>query len=118
MNIKNIPINDRPRERLISNGVRNISNEDLISIILRTGTKDKSVKDLALIILNKFGDVRNMRDIELNDILSINGIGKVKAIELIASIELGRRVQRGIFPKVFLYNYCQNQYTLTNVINE
>lgn len=92
MNIKNIPINDRPRERLISNGVRNISNEDLISIILRTGTKDKSVKDLALIILNKFGDVRNMRDIELNDILSINGIGKVKAIELIASIELGRRV--------------------------
>ena len=90
--IKDIPKDDRPRERLMKLGVRNISNEDLISIILKTGTKNKSVKDLSLILLNKFGDIKNMRDIELNDILSINGIGKVKAIELIASIELGRRV--------------------------
>ncbi len=90
--IKDIPINDRPRERLINYGVSNISNEDLISIVLKTGTKNISVKELSLMILNKFGDIRNMKDIELNDILSIKGVGKVKAIELIASIELGRRV--------------------------
>lgn len=90
--IKNIPKNDRPRERLINHGVKNLSNEELLSIILRSGTKDKSVKELSLILLNKFGDIRNMRNIEINDILNIKGIGKVKAIELIASIEFGRRV--------------------------
>ena len=90
--IKNIPKNDRPRERLINYGASNLSNEELLSIILRNGTKNKSVKDLSLMVLNKFGDIRNMRYIEINDILSINGIGKVKAIEIIASIEFGRRV--------------------------
>ena len=90
--IRDIPKNDRPRERLINYGVKNISNEDLLSIILKTGTKSMSVKDLSLMILNKFKDVKNMRDIEINDLLNIKGIGKVKAIELIASIELGRRV--------------------------
>ena len=90
--IKNIPKNDRPRERLINYGASNLSNEELLSIILKNGTKNKSVKDLSLMVLNKFGDIRNMRYIEINDILSINGIGKVKAIEIIASIEFGRRV--------------------------
>jgi len=90
--IKDIPISDRPRERLMKFGVKNISNEDLISIILKTGTKDKSVKDLSIVILSKFKDIRNLRDLEVNSLTNIKGIGSVKAIELIAAIELGRRV--------------------------
>ena len=90
--IKDIPKNDRPRERLIKLGVKNISNEDLLSIILKNGTKDTSVKDLAIMILSRVKDIHNLKDIELNTLLDIKGIGKVKAIELISAIELGRRV--------------------------
>lgn len=90
--IKNLPDNDRPRERLMNVGVKNISNEDLISIILKTGTKNKSVKELSNIVLSTYKGINNMRNIEVNTITKINGIGKVKALELIAAIELGRRV--------------------------
>ena len=90
--IKDIPKNDRPRERLIKLGVKNISNEDLLSIILKNGTKDTSVKDLAIKILSRVKDIHNLKDIELNTLLDIKGIGKVKAIEIISAIELGRRV--------------------------
>ena len=90
--IKDIPKSDRPRERLLCYGAKNISNEDLISIILKTGTKDNSVRDLSMTLLSKFNDVRNLKDLEVCNITEIRGIGKVKAIELIAAIELGRRV--------------------------
>lgn len=90
--IKDIPISDRPRERLVNFGVENISNEDLISIILKTGTKDTSVKEIALDLLSRYKSISNMKDITINGLSKINGIGKIKAIELIASIELGRRV--------------------------
>lgn len=90
--IKDLPSEEKPRERLIIYGVKNISNEELISIILKTGIKNKSVKDLANIILSNFNNITEMKDIELNTIIKIKGIGKVKAIELIAAIELGRRV--------------------------
>jgi len=92
--IKDLPNNDKPRERLIELGERNVSNEDLISIILKTGTKDKSVKDLSNLVLSNFSDITEMRNIKLNTITKINGIGKVKALELIAAIELGRRVYK------------------------
>jgi len=92
MKLKNLPNDDRPRERLIKYGVNNISNEELISIIIKTGKKDKSVKILASEILSFYEDISNMKNIEMNAITKISGIGKVKAIELIAAIELGRRV--------------------------
>ena len=90
--IKDIPINDRPRERLINYGVKNISNEDLISIILKTGTKNKSVKDISNFVLKEFKDISNLKYLNINRLMKIEGIGKVKALELIAAIELGRRV--------------------------
>ena len=90
--IKDIPVNERPRERLVRYGVKNLSNEELISIILKTGTKEVSVKDLSTSILSKCSDISSLKDLEINNLLNIKGIGKVKAIELIAAIELGRRV--------------------------
>lgn len=110
--IKDIPQNERPRERLVKYGVKNISNEELISIILKTGTKDKSVKELSNMILSKYSDISNLKELEIQDIMKIKGIGKVKAIELIASIELGRRVyidknidELKIKGSIDIYNY-------------
>ena len=89
--IKEIPINERPRERLKEVGVENLSDKELISIILKTGTKEKNVSNLALDILNKYS-LSDLKNISINNLIKIKGIGEVKAIELIASIELGKRI--------------------------
>lgn len=92
MKIKNIPINERPRERLIEVGKENLSNSELLSIILKTGTKEKNVTELSYEILNSLNSISDLKDITYNKLLNIKGIGKVKAIELVASIELGKRI--------------------------
>jgi len=90
--IKDIPINERPRERLLLYGRDNLSNEDLLSIILKSGTKKYSVKVLSNILLKEIGDISKLKDISYNKLVKIEGIGKVKAIELLAALELGKRV--------------------------
>ncbi|MEG2322070.1 MAG: DNA repair protein RadC [Bacilli bacterium] len=92
MKIKEIPINDRPRERLINKGVNVLSNEELLAIIIKTGTKDLSVKELANEILKKLKDFRDLKDLNIETFLSVKGIGKAKACELMAAIELGKRL--------------------------
>ena len=89
--MREIPINERPRERLKSVGVNNLTDKELISIILKTGTKEKNVSELALDILNKY-TLLDLKNVSLNDLVKIKGIGEVKAIELISSIELGKRI--------------------------
>ena len=89
--IKEIPKEERPRERLKEVGVENLTNVELLSIILKTGTKNKNVKELSIDILKEY-TMNDLRDISINDLIKIKGIGEVKAIELIASIELGKRI--------------------------
>ena len=90
--IKNIPESERPRERAIKYGVESLSNEELLSIILKTGTKNCSVKNLSSLILSNIKDIKDLKNITINFLTKINGIGKVKAIELLSSLELGKRV--------------------------
>lgn len=92
INFKNIPESDKPRERLYQYGSENLSDEELISIILKTGTKGISVKEVSLKLLENVGDIRKLKDIGINTLMGINGIGRVKAIEIKAAIELGRRI--------------------------
>ena len=89
--IKDIPELERPRERLKTVGASNLSDKELLAIILKTGTKDKSVNNLSLDILKEY-NLEDLKDININMLTNIKGIGEVKAIELIASIELGRRI--------------------------
>ena len=90
--IKDIPINDRPRERLIKYGVNNLSNEELLSIILKSGCKEYSVKELSGLVLKELNGINGLKNISINKLSNIKGIGIVKSIELIAAIELGKRV--------------------------
>ena len=92
INFKNIPESDKPRERLYQYGSENLSDEELISIILKTGTKGMSVKEVSLKLLENGGDIKRLKDIGINTLMGINGIGRVKAIEIKAAIELGRRI--------------------------
>ena len=63
--IKDIPIFDRPRERLINNGVDNLSNEELLAIIFKTGVKGKSAKELAYVLLSKIDNIKKLINEEL-----------------------------------------------------
>lgn len=89
--IKDIPNQERPRERLKEMGVENLSNKELLAIILKTGSKDKNATDLAIEILKKY-DLSELKQISLNSLTKIKGIGEVKAIEIISAIELGKRI--------------------------
>ena len=90
--IKDVPQEERPRERLVKYGAKSLSTDDLIAIILKTGVRDYSSKYLAGEILKMVDDVSELKNITLNKLIKINGIGAVKAIELLAALELGRRV--------------------------
>jgi len=92
MKFKNIPEDEKPRERLLKYGVENLSNEELLAILLKTGTKKYNVKEIANNILCNIKDITKLKDIRINNLINIEGIGKIKAIELIAAIELGKRV--------------------------
>ena len=93
---KHLPEEERPRERLKLVGPKNLSDKELLSIILKTGTKEKNVQDLSIELLKKY-KLEELKNIEINDLKSIKGIGEVKAIELIASIELGKRIFLGTY---------------------
>ena len=92
MKFKNIPNAEKPRERLLKYGVDNLTNEELLAIILKTGTRKYNVKELANNILCNFNNIKDLKNIRINNLMNIEGIGKIKAIELVAAIELGRRV--------------------------
>ncbi len=90
--IKDIPINERPRERLIKYGVKYLSNEELLAIVLKNGCRDYNAKELSSIILKELNGIKGLKNISINTLNKIKGIGKVKSIELLASLELGKRV--------------------------
>lgn len=94
--IKDIPVEDRPRERLISKGVSNLSNEELLSIIIKDGTFDMSVKDISCLILNKVTKLQDLRYITYEELINTKGIGKSKACTILAAIELGNRINTKI----------------------
>ena len=90
--IKKIPINDRPRERLINSGASSLSNEELLSILLNSGTKNISVKNLASIILSKTKAIKDLEKLSYNDLISIKGVGTVKASIILSFLELSKRM--------------------------
>lgn len=90
--IKDVPEEERPRERLVKYGAKNLSTSELIAIILKTGTRDYSSKYLAGEVLKLVNDVSDLKKLTLSKLININGIGAVKAIEFLAALELGRRV--------------------------
>ncbi len=92
MFIKEIPLKERPRERLMNNGASYLSNEELLSIILRCGTKNKSVEDLSEDILKEFKSINNLKSATLNKLLEIKGMGLSKSTIILAMIELCKRI--------------------------
>lgn len=94
MMIRDVHVDDRPRERLKRQGAESLSNQELIAILLRTGTKKESVLHLSNRILTHFEQLHELRNATIEEITAIKGIGEAKAIQLLASIELGKRLHK------------------------
>ncbi len=92
MKVKDLPILDRPREKLIYVGADNLSTSELLAIILRSGTMDKSVTEVAFELLSTVGKTTELENVTLEELCKIKGIGKAKATNILAAIELGRRI--------------------------
>lgn len=89
----NCPVEERPREKAIYYGIETLSNQELIAVILRTGNKEMSVLNLAQFLLDEIGGFQELKDIDYQRLIQIKGIKQAKAIELMACIELAKRMQ-------------------------
>jgi DNA repair protein RadC len=89
--IKELPELERPRERFIKYGVEALSNEELLSILMRTGMKAKSVRDLSIDLLKEIS-INDLDKVNYKVLKNIKGIGEVKAITILVAIEFGKRV--------------------------
>lgn len=90
--VKDLPHDDRPREKLLFRGAQSLSDAELIAILLRTGQKGKSVIDMAREIINKYGNLASLASKTIGSLTEIKGIGKDKAATLLAAFEISRRV--------------------------
>ncbi len=85
---------DRPREKLLSKGAAELSEEELLAIIINSGTTECSALELAKQIIHKAGGVRGLADITMDELMSIKGIGESKATKIYAAFELSRRISK------------------------
>ncbi len=104
MPIKEMPQSDMPQERLIHKGAKALSNSELIAIIIRTGTVQKSAISLAAELLEHSGGLRGLIGSEVNQLRRVKGIGQSKACQIVASVELAKRVNGQIDFKATQFN--------------
>jgi len=92
MPITDWPEHERPRERLLKHGARVLTDAELLAVFLRTGVRGKSALDLARELLTRFnGSLRRLVDASFDELSDVSGVGKAKAAQLMAIIELARR---------------------------
>lgn len=106
--IQEVPQESQPRERLMLYGEKALSNHELLAILLRTGTKEEHVLQLAMRFLQTFESLNTLKHASLSEFQQVKGIGPVKAAELKAAIEFGMRVARSCMPKYGLISSTQS----------
>lgn len=94
--IRDLPVHERPREKLLRYGPETLSNRELLAIILRVGTRRQSALALADQLLAHFGSLRELREARCEELQAMEGIGLAKAAQILAALELGRRVQASV----------------------
>src|SRR5688572_4971560 len=91
--IRDLPSDDRPRERLLKHGAQNLSTAELLAIVWRTGRAGgESVLGVSQSALSRFGSLAGLERASVAELCSVDGVGVVKVIELRAALELGRRL--------------------------
>lgn len=89
-----LPQSEQPRERFFSLGIEQLSNQELLALILRTGSSQRNVLELALDVLKHYPTLLDFKQTTLQELQQINGVGEVKALGVLATIELGKRLEQ------------------------
>ncbi len=90
--VNNILSLDKPRERLKLYGANSLSNIELLSILLRTGNKDKKVEEISKEVLSKINNINDLSELSIDELMNVKGIKLAKACTIISALELGKRV--------------------------
>ena len=90
--VREMPEEDRPRERLARLGPEALRDAELIAVLFRTGTREMGAVALAESVIRHFGDLRALSRASIEELQQVKGLGKVKAIEIKAALELGTRL--------------------------
>ena len=101
LTMNDVPKAERPRERMLHEGAEACTNQDLIAILLGSGTKKESVLDLSNRVIQHFDGIRLLEEATVHELTAISGIGEAKAVQLRAAIELGKRIRA--YPKETKY---------------
>ena len=107
---KSIPVEDRPREKALRYGFDTLSDSELLALILKTGIKGISVMSLSNSILNTYYNFNNLMNSVYKDLINIVGINKVKAIEILAIMEIAKRIQKNKIMEVKVINSPEDIY--------
>src|SRR5882762_413930 len=91
LKIREMPQDERPREKLLARGPDALTNPELIAILLRTGRRGMNVIEVARELLNKYKSFAELSRCSVNELRAIKGIGQAKALELVAAFNLGKR---------------------------
>lgn len=94
MKLKNYPLEERPREKAFHHGIESLNNIELLALVLRTGNNQESAIELAQRIINEIGGFRYLHDINYYQLIQIKGIKQAKAIEVLAIIEIAKRLDK------------------------
>ncbi len=90
--IKDWPEDERPREKLMALGPEYLTDSELLAILFRTGSKNHTAVDLAKTILNNYGDLHSLSQMDFRKFSHLKGIGPAKAVTLAAAFEIARRI--------------------------
>ncbi|MCL5781660.1 hypothetical protein P378_13535 [Desulforamulus profundi] len=90
--MRELPPEQRPRERMLKEGAANLSDIDLLAIMLRTGTARASAMELAAELLGRFRDLRALAQATIEELSELKGVGPAKAVQVKAALELGKRL--------------------------
>lgn len=92
--VKEMPANEKPREKLLTKGTSVMSDYELLAIILRTGIKGFNVLEFSQKLLLHFGSLEKLFDASLQDLMEIKGIGLAKGSEIVSCITLAKRFRK------------------------
>ncbi len=113
--IRDFPNSERPRERFLRDGPASLSNQELLALLVRTGTRNESVLQLSERLISTFDGLRMLKDASIEELTSIKGMGEAKAIQILAAVEIGNRINNLCYTERYVIrspedcaNYCMN----------
>ena len=92
LKIREMPVEDRPREKLATLGDVSLSEPELLAILLRTGVSGASAVDVGRDLLDRYGSLTGLSRCSVDELKKIRGVGFAKAVQLVAAFGIGKRL--------------------------